>query len=492
MALLAVGFFGARALFRMAENNFWSLNSLAVEPVYVACREGLRHLVEKLLQSRLDEFQLATLRAGTAGAAGIVIFAIALAVMIAVLAEHALAGHCYRSRFATRVNSGCTGQQHRARHRLPCSGLHWSGRWRTRPCLDWSILARFLYRPATSRTWRVAHLSDVHVVGERYGFRIESGRAGPRGNQRLHRLLAKLDAIHADDPIDTILITGDLTDAGRSTEWSELLDALADYPRLADRIVVLPGNHDLNIVDRSNPARLDLPTSPSRTLRRLRFLSAANALHGGRVRLIDQAGRCLAGNLSEALKPHLKEMDRFSETGRPWLSRTLSELWAESFPMVLPPDQADGLGIILLNSNADTHFSFTNALGMISIEQVRGIEIAAEQYPQARWIIALHHHVIEYPMAAKVLSERIGTSWSTETGLFGGCNRWEAGQWSCTVTGTLTGSENVPVFRSCRRPLGDGSDRRRGYLFLHPYAGSASRRAPRLATSGAGHCGQPT
>ena len=219
-----------------------------------------------------------------------------------------------------------------------------------------------------------------------------------------------MDAIHADNPIDTVLITGDLTDAGRSTEWSELLDALADYPRLADRIVVLPGNHDLNIVDRSNPARLDLPTSPSRTLRRLRFLSAANALHGGRVRLVDQAGRRLAGNLSEALEPHLKEMERFSETGRPWLSRTLSELWAEVFPMVLPPDQADGLGIILLNSNADTHFSFTNALGMISIEQVRGIEIAAAQYPHACWIIALHHHVIEYPTAAKVLSERIGTS----------------------------------------------------------------------------------
>ena len=42
------------------------------------------------------------------------------------------------------------------------------------------------------------------------------------------------------------------------------------------------------------------------------------------------------------------------------------------FPMVLPPDRDDGLGIILLDSNANTHFSFTNALGMISMEQVRG------------------------------------------------------------------------------------------------------------------------
>jgi hypothetical protein len=78
--------------------------------------------------------------------------------------------------------------------------------------------------------------------------------------------------------------------------------------------------------------------------------------------------------------------------------------------MVLPPDRNDGLGIILLNSNADTHFSFTNALGLVSAEQVRSIEIAAAQFPRAYWIIALHHHVVEYPKAAKTLSERIGTA----------------------------------------------------------------------------------
>src|SRR4249919_2801892 len=47
---------------------------------------------------------------------------------------------------------------------------------------------------------------------------------------------------------------------------------------------------------------------------------------------------------------------------------------------------------------------------MISMEQVKGIEIAAAQYPRAHWIIALHHHVIEYPKVTKVLSERIGTA----------------------------------------------------------------------------------
>src|SRR5439155_18309387 len=46
-------------------------------------------------------------------------------------------------------------------------------------------LDRFDERPAGGRTWRIAHLSDVHTVGERYGFRVECGRVGARGNGRL-------------------------------------------------------------------------------------------------------------------------------------------------------------------------------------------------------------------------------------------------------------------------------------------------------------------
>jgi hypothetical protein len=175
-------------------------------------------------------------------------------------------------------------------------------------------------------------------------------------------------------------------------------------------VLVLPGNHDLNIVDRANPARLDLPTSAGRRLRQLRALSAMCALQGQRVRVVDRASARLGGTLAQALEPNRAEIARFADAGRPRLSKMLTELWNSAFPMVLPPDRDDGLGIILLNSNASTHFSFTNALGMISIEQVKGIEIATAAHPQAHWIIALHHHLVEYPRAAKVLSERIGTA----------------------------------------------------------------------------------
>lgn len=119
-----------------------------------------------------------------------------------------------------------------------------------------------------------------------------------------------------------------------------------------------------------------------------------NAIQGRRVRVVDPGKNCLGTTLEEALEPHRAEMARFADAARPLLSRTIPEIWSKAFPMIVPPDRDDGLGIILLNSNADTHFSFTNALGMVSAEQLRGFEIARTEYPKACWVIALHHHVV--------------------------------------------------------------------------------------------------
>lgn len=77
---------------------------------------------------------------------------------------------------------------------------------------------------------------------------------------------------------------------------------------------------------------------------------------------------------------------------------------------MLPPDAPDGLGVVLLNSNAESHFSFTNALGLVPALQVRGLMAVARQFPRARWVVALHHHLVEYPRPAEALSERVGTA----------------------------------------------------------------------------------
>jgi hypothetical protein len=222
-------------------------------------------------------------------------------------------------------------------------------------------------------------------------------------------VLAELAAMHAADPFDHVLITGDMTDAGRASEWAEFLDALFAHPELAARTIILPGNHDVNVVDRANPARLDLPLSPGKRLRQMRTLSAIAAVQGDRVRPVDASGNITA-TLHEALAPHQAQIAAFAEHGGVFRAAALRGIFDAQFPMILPPDREDGIGLAILDSNAATHFCFTNALGLISLEQTRRLEAAIGHFPKAAWIIALHHHLVEYPMPVKTFSERIGTA----------------------------------------------------------------------------------
>jgi hypothetical protein len=85
-------------------------------------------------------------------------------------------------------------------------------------------------------------------------------------------------------------------------------------------------------------------------------------------------------------------------------------LWADVFPLVVPPEGDHGLGIIVLNTNAQSNFSFTNALGLVPAEDVAVACRVMQRFPRAAWIVAIHHHAVEYPLPVKALSERIGTA----------------------------------------------------------------------------------
>ena len=408
LAIVAVGWIGWRPLLRIAENNFWSLNALAVQPGYAFTREALRHLTERIWGRKLTVAGRARLRSANSMAAGIVLSA--CAVLVAMLAWPA-------SRWTGGWNDLVL--LHRLAMPALANAVVLVSAYLAVASLMWGFadasmqqpvdLAAFDTASSAGRSWRVAHLSDLHVIGDQYGFRIESGRAGPRGNGRLDRVLAHLATIHAIDPLDHILITGDMTDAGRAGEWAAFLDAIARHPELAARTVMLPGNHDVNIVDRANPARLDLPFSPGKRLRQIRTLSAMAAVQGDRVRVVDATGKPTV-TLNEALAPHREAIVALAEHGGLRRTAALRGLFDDQFPMILPPEADDGLGIAVLNSNAEAHFSFTNALGLVSVEQTRRLEAAIRHYPAARWIVALHHHVVEYPMPVKAFSERIGTA----------------------------------------------------------------------------------
>jgi 3',5'-cyclic AMP phosphodiesterase CpdA len=407
--LLAVGWFGGRKLFRLVESAFWSLNAMAIQPAYVIFREGLLHLGGRMTGDAAAETKEMRVRVVAKIVAASLLCVLALVVVwlvwpytrwSAVLGDLKVP---YRLVVPALANATVVAAAY-----LAVSAVVWGITDATMP--QPRLLTAFRTPDEFVRTWRVAHLSDIHVVGERFGFRLGSGRAGPRGNDHFQTALRRLEEEHRREPLDAIVVTGDLTDAGTSAEFAELLEVLEEYPRLAELMIGVPGNHDVNIVDRANPARLDLPTSPKKRLRQVRSLSALASMQGAHTHVVDKELRRVGDTLDDALAPYADNVRAFAEEGSRRRAKATDASWELAFPMILPPKTEDGLGIIALNSNAETHFSFTNALGLIPREQVQALDKAMAQYPRAAWIIALHHHIVEHPRLGHALAERIGTT----------------------------------------------------------------------------------
>ncbi|MFN3888880.1 MAG: metallophosphoesterase family protein [Beijerinckiaceae bacterium] len=408
-ALAAGAWIGLRPLVRAAESNFWSLHSIVVQPCYALIREGLRHIAEATLFASSDEPVRARARALVSLVAAALCAAIAYFVVTlawphtrwdASLGELASIGHWIKPAVANAIVIITV----------------YFGLFSLMSGVSDAIMDQPVRIPAFDAaepgqaSFRIAHLSDLHVIGEPYGFRIESGRAGPQGNEAVGRVFEEIRKINRNAPLDLIIVTGDMTDAGRSAEWAAFFDILETYPDLMARVLITPGNHDLNIVDRTNPARLELPISAYKRLRQIRTLSAMERVQGSRVHVFDRKERRLGETLSRVLEKHRADIDAFLRKGSFWSAYKLSPLWADCFPLVRPPQSDDDMGVVILNSNADANFSFTNALGLIAAEDVFALRTIFTDFPRTRWIVALHHHLVEYPMPVKCFSERIGTS----------------------------------------------------------------------------------
>jgi hypothetical protein len=172
----------------------------------------------------------------------------------------------------------------------------------------------------------------------------------------------------------------------------------------------VPGNHDVNIVDRHNPGRFDLPWSAGQSLRKLRVVLALDAVQGERAHVVNRA----SGVLGPSLQAYLREGERAERLrglakgatvrGR----REMSKVWDAIFPLVEPPTGDDGYGVILLNSNARSHFSLTNAIGIVNPSQLNALKSILRGSPRSAWMILLHHQIVEYPMPSISLTDRIG------------------------------------------------------------------------------------
>jgi hypothetical protein len=406
--LIVLPLLAGRRFVSIALHNFWHLHYTLVFPIFVGLREVLRAASEQLpgmtdMQEQIHRRRrvatiLAALLLGGAG------FALAMSVELSVglkivdaervapwaVATAALGNAAMIFGFSTTAASA-----------------FWL--WRelrvTEPVLDWP----HPLQPAAA-LFRVAHLSDLHVVGERYGYRMETGTHGPQGNKCVLDALERLAAIHASRPLHRVLVTGDITDAGTRAEWAEFIDLIRHFPELRSRMSFVPGNHDTNIVDRTNTARPDLPWSVGKALRKLRFVFALDQVQGDRVHLVDRKsgspGPLLADYLREGERPTL--LRALAEYGSVRGRLEIAKVWEAIFPLVEPAIDELGYGVILLDSNAPSNLSFTNAIGVVSPAQLRALRSVLKGAQQRAWLILLHHQVVEYPVLGIKLSDRIG------------------------------------------------------------------------------------
>ena len=411
--LLSAGLVGAafaigRPLLSRAVDSFWQLHYTLVFPAIVVLREMLRIVVERVPGRPRTPQQLHRRRR-----AGSVLAALLLASAGAVLAWRVEVSLGLQLIDAGQVRpwAAVKAALGNAALVLGLSTVFESGYWLWReltwsdPVLNWHPSAA----GASLTTVRVAHLSDLHAVGSRYDSRMESGLLGPQGNECIREALRKLSAIQAQAPLARILMTGDVTDAGTRAEWTEFLDLLQEHPEIRSRLYFVPGNHDVNVVDRAHPAFIDLPWSTGQALRKLRVILALDEVQGERVHLVDRSSGALAASLRDYLREGKRAelLGELAQCGSARGRREVAKIWETIFPLVEPAgDKTPGL--ILLNSNARSHFSLTKAIGVIDRSQLRALRSIFRSSPAHAWLILLHHHVVEYPLTSIGLRDRIG------------------------------------------------------------------------------------
>ena len=409
VVLLAAALWLWRPLARLAMKNFWDLHYTLVFPFFVTVREVLRMIAERVpnrvstpeqidRRRRLGTVLAALLLAGGGiGLAAGLLFSIGLQLVdVRKVQPWAIAK-------TGLVNAAVIFGLSSA-----AQSLYWLGHGRK---LNSRVLDWVPSPPRTeAATSRVAHLSDLHLVGERYGYRMEAGTHGPQGNQRMFQALSQLAAIHASAPLDHILITGDITDAGTRAEWLEFLDLVGNcVPELRERLTFVPGNHDVNIVDRAHPERFDFPWSAGLALRQLRVVLTLDAVQGKRARVIDRASWRLGAPLSDYLREgeRIERLRALAQRGAQRGRREMTKLWEDIFPLVeVIPGQ--GYGLILLNSNSSSSFALTSAIGVVNPLQLSALKSILQSFPGLAWAVLLHHQVVEYPELSISLRDRVG------------------------------------------------------------------------------------
>jgi 3',5'-cyclic AMP phosphodiesterase CpdA len=256
---------------------------------------------------------------------------------------------------------------------------------------------------------KLAHLSDLHVTEGEQVRMVERAVAG--GNQRLAELLRRPELADTD----AVVITGDITDRGTAAAWKCALDLIGGAG-LADRVILVPGNHDLAIIHPwGHTWRRNDRFGIVQLANLLKFCESFAATGGGRHGKVWNEERAVPyqeawAAAEQAVRPlvtalHKEPVPR-QRLGKGYLARRDEVIaYASSitrarhdllalFPIAVPIAGKDAVVFVLNSCTPISRHPATNALGWVGRAQYRRLDRLARGFAEPLKLVALHHHVV--------------------------------------------------------------------------------------------------
>lgn len=237
-----------------------------------------------------------------------------------------------------------------------------------------------------SSTVKILHASDFHITDNDTQPLVEG-----RHTLQDKTIRKILDAIKNDaHDCKAILLTGDITDAGSAQSWDRFLNHCPES--ILKKIVLVPGNHDLNLQDHTGVIKAERFDRFGRRMRQIRALCAMTEIMGERAFVLDrQTDRILT--LGEYFKRNNPSIDAaIDRSGK--TRRTIAEIWDGLFPMVVPIE-GTRLGIIIVDSTKPASIGLTNAIGAVPPEVISTCHFLMTRVSDKcdSFVFALHHHI---------------------------------------------------------------------------------------------------
>lgn len=234
---------------------------------------------------------------------------------------------------------------------------------------------------------RVAQISDLHV------------------NTGLDRQQTTSGALNAaaNMNVDIIALTGDITDNGGQKEWEQFL-AISSVAKMDGRLVLVPGNHDLNTWE-SSRARFLFTVEPNHTTasnnKAYLYLQAAVSVMGDRSHVVCPTTKGIR-TLSEVYRDASTRLDDWVHDRKNGLApRTFLE---SLFPMVVE-SVVNGVEIevvsVAWNTVKANRWAPLNSIGALDTDQItRGAQLLADPRFKQRPRLHMMHHQLAVPNAA--------------------------------------------------------------------------------------------